>query len=70
MNVLSAENLTKTFGERSLFDAITFGIDQGQKAALVAKNGAGKTTLLRCLIGVESLDQGNVVFRKIGRAHV
>ena len=64
MNVLSAENLTKTFGERSLFDAITFGIDQGQKAALVAKNGAGKTTLLRCLIGIESLDQGNVVFRK------
>ena len=64
MNVLSVENLSKSFGERILFEGITFGIDQGQKVALVAKNGAGKTTLLRCLYGKESPDSGNIVFRK------
>ena len=64
MNVLSVENLSKSFGERILFEQLTFGIDQGQKVALVAKNGAGKTTLLRCLYGKESADSGTVVFRK------
>ncbi len=64
MNVLSIENLSKSFGERILFEQLTFGIDQGQKVALVAKNGAGKTTLLRCLYGKESADSGTVVFRK------
>jgi ATP-binding cassette subfamily F protein uup len=64
MNVLSVENLSKSFGERVLFEGITFGIDQGQKVALVAKNGAGKTTLLRCLYGKESADEGSIVFRK------
>lgn len=64
MNVLSVELLTKSFGDRILFENLTFGIDQGQKVALVAKNGAGKTTLLRCLYGQESPDSGTVVFRK------
>lgn len=47
-----------------LFEDLTFGIDQGQKAAIVAKNGMGKTTLLRCLLGNESVDEGRIVFRK------
>ena len=64
MNVLSVENLSKSFGERILFEHLTFGIDAGQKVALVAKNGAGKTTLLRCICGKEAPDQGSVVFRK------
>ena len=64
MNYLSVENLTKSFGDRVIFEDLTFGIDQGQKVALVAKNGNGKTTLLRCLIGDESVDEGRVVFRK------
>jgi len=63
MNLLSVENITKTFGERVIFKDVTFGIEQGQKAALVAKNGSGKSTLLRCLMGQESLDDGRVVFR-------
>ncbi len=63
MNYLSVEELTKTFGDRTIFKDITFGIDQGQKAAIVAKNGSGKTTLLRCLLGQESVDSGRVVFR-------
>lgn len=63
MNYLSVENITKTFGDRTIFQDITFGIDQGQKVAIVAKNGAGKTTLLRCLTGKETFDDGKVVFR-------
>jgi len=64
MNVLSVENLEKSYGEKILFQNVTFGLDQGQKVALVAKNGAGKTTLLRCLCGMEAADKGNIVFRK------
>ena len=64
MNYLSVEEITKTYGDRVIFDKLTFGIDQGQKTAIVAKNGAGKTTLLRCLLGQEPLDEGRVVFRK------
>ncbi len=63
MNYLSVEELTKTFGDRTIFEDITFGIDQGQKTAIVAKNGSGKTTLLRCLLGQEHIDSGRVVFR-------
>lgn len=47
-----------------LFQNLTFGIEQGQKAAIVAKNGTGKTTLLRCLLGNEPVDEGRIVFRK------
>ena len=64
MNFLSVENLTKSFGERVLFSDVTFGIDQGQKVAIVAKNGSGKTTLLNCLMDTEQYDSGTIVFRK------
>ena len=64
MNFLSVENLTKSFGERILFSNVSFGIDQGQKVAIVAKNGSGKTTLLNCLMGKEQYDEGKIVFRK------
>jgi ATP-binding cassette subfamily F protein uup len=63
MNYLSVENLTKSFGVRILFSDLTFGIDQGQKVAIVAKNGAGKTTLLRCLMEMEPYDSGRIVYR-------
>ncbi|MDF1672418.1 MAG: ABC-F family ATP-binding cassette domain-containing protein [Vicingaceae bacterium] len=64
MNYLSVENLTKSFGVRVLFENITFGIDQGQKVAFIAKNGTGKSTFLKILFGTEGYDSGNVVFRK------
>lgn len=64
MNFLSVEQITKSFGERILFEDVTFGIDQGQKVAIVAKNGNGKSTLLKCLLDLESVDSGRVVFRK------
>lgn len=64
MNYLSAENLKRSYGERVLFQDVTFGIDRGQKMALVAKNGTGKTSMLRILAGLEpSEGDGKVVYR-------
>ena len=63
MNYLQVDQLTKTYGERILFRDISFGLQQGQKTALVAKNGAGKSTLLRILTSREVADSGTVVFR-------
>ena len=63
MNYLSAENLSRSYGERVLFQNITFGIDKGQKMALVAKNGTGKTSMLRILAGLEPPETGEVVTR-------
>lgn len=63
MNYLSVENLSKSFGERVLFENISFGIDKGQKVAFIAKNGTGKSTLLKILAGEAGYDSGNVVFR-------
>ncbi|MEM1135490.1 MAG: ABC-F family ATP-binding cassette domain-containing protein [Bacteroidota bacterium] len=64
MNCLSVENLTKSFGEKVLFENISFGIEKGQKVALVAANGTGKTTLLNIISGKEGVDNGKVAFNK------
>ncbi len=64
MNYLSVQDLGKSYGIQTLFKGLNFGIDQGQKVALVARNGTGKTTILRALAGIESADTGLVVFRK------
>lgn len=64
MNILSIENLTKSFGERVLFENISLGISLGSKVALVAKNGAGKSTLLSILAGEDTADSGKISFNK------
>ena len=64
MNYLSVEELTKSYDEKLLFEHISFGLDQGQKAALVGVNGIGKSTLLKVLSGKEAADKGVVSFRK------
>lgn len=64
MNYLSVQNLGKSYGIQTLFEGLSFGVDQGQKVALVARNGTGKTTILRALAGVEPADKGEVVYRK------
>lgn len=64
MNYLSVQDLGKSYGVQTLFKGLNFGIDQGQKVALVARNGSGKTTILRALAGVEPADTGEIVYRK------
>ena len=61
-NMLSVERLTKTYGERQLFHDLTFGVQEGQRVALVARNGSGKSTLLQIICGHEPADSGRVVF--------
>ncbi|MFZ6052168.1 ABC-F family ATP-binding cassette domain-containing protein [Halocola ammonii] len=63
MNYLSVENISKSFGIRTLFEDVSFGIDKGQKVALVAKNGTGKSSLLKILSREDAPDSGNVVYR-------
>ncbi|MGB2128634.1 MAG: ABC-F family ATP-binding cassette domain-containing protein, partial [Flavicella sp.] len=64
MNYLSVENISKAYGERVLFDNISFGINKGQKIAFVAKNGTGKTSILNIITGRDTSDTGQVVRRK------
>ncbi len=64
MNYLSVTNLTKYYGERCLFENITFYIDKGQKLALIAKNGTGKSSLLKILEGKEPPESGEYKIHK------
>ena len=64
MVYLQVENLSKSYGDRNLFENISFGIEQGQRVALIAENGRGKTTLMRILMGMEDADSGTITFRK------
>ncbi len=64
MNYLSVENISKSFGERTLFKDISFGINKDQKIAFIAKNGSGKTTIMSIINGLEESDTGQVVLRK------
>ncbi len=64
MNVLSVEKLAKRYGPRQLFTDISFGLEKGQKTAIVARNGTGKSTLLKCIAGLETADEGIISFNK------
>jgi len=64
MNYLSVENISKSFGERVLFEDLSFGINKDQKIAFVAKNGTGKTSILKIITGEDTPDSGQVVTRK------
>ncbi|MDA8625939.1 ABC-F family ATP-binding cassette domain-containing protein [Flavobacteriaceae bacterium] len=64
MNYLNVENISKSYGEVTLFKGITFSIHKGQKIALIAKNGTGKTSILKIISGEDSSDSGNITYRK------
>ncbi|MFA7687520.1 MAG: ABC-F family ATP-binding cassette domain-containing protein [Moheibacter sp.] len=64
MNFLSAQNLSKSYGIRTLFSNVSFHVNEGDQIALVAKNGSGKTTLLKILSGKETSDSGEILFNK------
>jgi ATP-binding cassette subfamily F protein uup len=67
MNLLSVEHLSKSYGDKTLFKEINFGIQKGEKVALVARNGTGKSTLLRILAGRDVADSGLFSLRKDAR---
>jgi ATP-binding cassette subfamily F protein uup len=64
MNLLTVENISKSYGELVLFQGLSFGINKDQKIALIAKNGSGKTSILNILSGADSPDTGQVNYRK------
>jgi ATP-binding cassette subfamily F protein uup len=64
MNLLSAENVSKNYADRWLFQNLNFGLQQGQRIAFVGINGTGKTTLMRVLAGLENPDTGLVTRRQ------
>ena len=64
MNYLNVEDISKSYGELTLFEHLSFSIHKDQKIAFIAKNGTGKTTILNILTGAETPDSGAVVFRK------
>ncbi len=64
MNILSVNNLKKIGREEPLFSNVTFGLNEGDKAALIGRNGTGKSTLLNTIAGVLSPDEGSVVINK------
>ncbi len=59
--MIQIENLTKSFGERTIFSDISFKIQDGEKVGIVGKNGAGKSTLLKIMIGIEDFDAGKLI---------
>ena len=62
MNYLSVNSISKSFGIKTLFADVSFGIEKGDKTALIATNGSGKSTMLKILVGQESPDSGTVVY--------
>jgi ABC transport system ATP-binding/permease protein len=64
MNYLSAENISRNIGERWVFKNLFFGLQKGEKVALIGKNGTGKTTLMETLMGMQSPDEGKISIRK------
>ena len=62
MNYLSVDGISKSYGIKTLFDQVTFGIEKGDKTALIATNGSGKSTLLKILVGKESPDTGKITY--------
>ena len=61
MNLLTVEQVTKSYGEKILFDGVSMGINQGEKIGLIGVNGTGKSTLLKMIAGMETPDAGQIV---------
>jgi ATP-binding cassette subfamily F protein uup len=64
VNYISVENISKSYGDRTLFKNLSFGINKNQKVAFVAKNGTGKTSILNIIAGLDTPDEGQVIQRK------
>lgn len=68
MNIISLENISKSYSEKALIENISLGINEGDKIGLIGINGTGKSTLLKIIAGIESIDSGNII--KANRARI
>ncbi len=64
MNYISINNISKAFSDKLLFENISFGIEKGEKTALVAANGTGKSTMMKILVGKEESDKGSIAYNE------
>lgn len=63
MNILNIEHINKVFGEKIIFDDVSYGIHQGDKIGIIGINGTGKTTILKIIAGLEEPDEGQVIMQ-------
>ena len=63
MNILNIEHVSKIFGEKIIFDDVSYGIHEGEKIGIIGINGTGKTTILKIIAGLEEPDEGNVIMQ-------
>lgn len=61
MNILNAEKISKTYGEKVLFDKVVLGVNKGDKIGVIGVNGTGKSTFLKIIAGIEEPDTGEIV---------
>ncbi|NTV46564.1 MAG: ABC-F family ATP-binding cassette domain-containing protein, partial [Chlorobiales bacterium] len=61
MSILSFEEVSKLVGDKTLFDRISFGMDDTDKLGVIGANGSGKSTLLKIIAGIEPPDSGRVI---------
>ena len=62
MTIFACNGISKSFNDKILFDNIAFGLEQGERVGIIGRNGAGKTTLMKIVAGLETQDEGEVVF--------
>ena len=63
MNILNIEHISKIYGEKKIFDDVSYGIHEGDKIGIIGINGTGKTTLLKMIVGLEEPDDGQVIMQ-------
>ena len=63
MNIINIEHVSKIFGEKKIFDDVSYGIHERDKIGIIGINGTGKTTLLKIIAGIEEADDGNIIYQ-------